>query len=104
MLRGDGEALHLVASYNVPLEFAEFRKRIPFSSGPDNPISRMLMSKMVIHFDDFATAQDYLQRNPHAVAAVELGGVRPFLAVPMLKENSLIGVVIAYRQMSAIQR
>ena len=53
---------------------------------------------MVIHFDDFATAQDYLQRNPHAVAAVELGGVRTFLAVPMLKESNLIGVVIAYRQ------
>jgi GAF domain-containing protein len=96
--RWDGEALHLVASYNVPLAFAEFRRRTPFHPGPDNPISRMLTSKMVIHFDDFATAQDYLQRNPHAVAAVELGGVRTFLAVPMLKESNLIGVVIAYRQ------
>jgi hypothetical protein len=56
------------------------------------------MSKMVIHFDDFATAQDYLQHNPHAVAAVELGGVRTFLAAPMLKENELIGGVIVYRQ------
>jgi GAF domain-containing protein len=96
--RWDGEALHLVASYNVPLAFAEFRRRIPFHPGAENPISRMLMSKMVIHFDDFATAQDYLQRNPHAVAAVELGGVRTFLAVPMLNDNNLIGVVIAYRQ------
>ena len=96
--RWDGEALHLVATYNVPLAFAEFRRRTPFRPGPENPISRMLMSKMVIHFDDFATAQDYLQRNPNAVAAVELGGVRTFLAVPMLKENDLIGVVIVYRQ------
>ena len=96
--RWDGEVLHLVATYNVPLAFAEFRRRTPFRPGPENPISRMLMSKMVIHFDDFATAQDYLQRNPNAVAAVELGGVRTFLAVPMLKENDLIGVVIVYRQ------
>ena len=37
-------------------------------------------------------------RNASAVAAVELGGVRTHLVVPMLKDNELIGVVIVYRQ------
>ena len=96
--RLDGEALHLVATYNVPPDFAEFRKRTPFRPGPENPISRMLMTKTVIHFHDLATEQGYIERNPTFVAAVELGGVRTFLAVPMLKENDLIGVVIVYRQ------
>ena len=32
------------------------------------------------------------------VAAVELGGVRTYLAVPMFKENELIGAVLLYRQ------
>jgi two-component system NtrC family sensor kinase len=96
--RWDGEALHLVATYNVPADFAEFRKRAPFRPGPENPISRMLMTKTVIHFHDLATEQGYIERNPPFVAAVELGGVRTFLAVPMLKENDLIGVVIVYRQ------
>ena len=58
----------------------------------------MLMTKTVIHFHDLATEQGYIERNPTFVAAVELGGVRTFLAVPMLKENDLIGVVIVYRQ------
>ena len=96
--RWDGEALHLVATYNVPPDFAEFRKRTPFRPGPENPISRMLMTKTVIHFHDLATERGYIERNPTFVAAVELGGVRTFLAVPMLKENDLIGVVIVYRQ------
>jgi GAF domain-containing protein len=82
----------------VPPDFAEFRKRTPFRPGPENPISRMLMTKTVIHFHDLATEQGYIERNPTFVAAVELGGVRTFLAVPMLKENDLIGVVIVYRQ------
>ena len=96
--RWDGEALHLVGTYNVPPAFAEFRKRTPFRPGPENPISRMLMTKTVIHFHDLAMEQGYVERNPTFVAAVELGGVRTFLAVPMLKENELIGVVIVYRQ------
>jgi GAF domain-containing protein len=96
--RWDGEALHLVGTYNVPPAFAEFRKRTPFRPGPENPISRMLMTKTVIHFHNLATEQGYIERNPTFVAAVELGGVRTFLAAPMLKENELIGVVIVYRQ------
>ena len=96
--RWDGEALHLVATCNVPPAFAEFRKRTPFRPGPENPISRMLMTKTVIHFHDLAMEQGYIDRNPTFVAAVELGGVRTFVAVPMMKENELIGVVIVYRQ------
>ena len=96
--RWDGEALHLVATHNVPPAFAEFRGRTPFRPGPENPISRMLMTKTVIHFHDLAAEQGYIERDPTFVAAVELGGVRTFLAVPMLKENELIGVVIVYRQ------
>ena len=38
------------------------------------------------------------QRDPWHVAAVELGGIRTALAVPMLKENELIGVFAMYRQ------
>ena len=96
--RWDGEALHLVATYNVPPAFAEFRKRTPFRPGPENPISQMLMTRTVIHFHNLATEQGYIDRNPIFVAAVELGGVRTFLAVPMMKENELIGVVIVCRQ------
>ena len=39
-----------------------------------------------------------MKRHPGAVAAVELGGVRTFLAVPMLKENELIGSFSLHRQ------
>ena len=39
-----------------------------------------------------------LQRDPRCVAAVELGGVRTLLGVPMLKENELIGAFSSFRQ------
>ena len=71
--RWDGQALHLVATYNVPPDFAEFRKRTPFRPGPENPISRMLMTKTVIHFHDLATEQGYLECNPTFVLQWSLG-------------------------------
>jgi adenylate cyclase len=46
-----------------------------------------------------AATQAYLeQRAPAVVAAVELGGVRTFVHVPMLKENNLIGAITVFRQ------
>ena len=95
--RWDGEALHLVATHKVPPAFAEFRKRTPFRPGPDNPISRMLMTKSLLHFEDLTTERDYLERNP-IVAAVELAGARTVLVVPMLKENELVGALLFARQ------
>ena len=40
----------------------------------------------------------YLERDPVAIAAVELGGVRTLLIVPMLKDEELIGAIVIYRQ------
>jgi signal transduction histidine kinase len=53
----------------------------------------------VVHVADLAADEVYVsERFPAAVSAVELGGVRTLLAVPMLKENELIGAITVYRQ------
>jgi transcriptional regulator with GAF, ATPase, and Fis domain len=53
----------------------------------------------VVHIADFAADPAYTeQRDPGYVAAVELGGIRTLLVVPMLKKNELIGVFTVYRQ------
>jgi hypothetical protein len=45
-----------------------------------------------IHFPDTTTLPAYIDRSdPGTVANVELGGIRTALAVPMLRENELIG-------------
>jgi len=97
--RWDGDALHLVATHNTPSGFAEFRRRSPIRSSPKNVVGRAIATKTAVHVADLAAEQAYTeQRDPGYVAAVELGGVRTFLAVPMLKENELIGLFTLYRQ------
>ena len=58
----------------------------------------MAASKSVVHIADVAADEGYLEREPDHVAAFELGGARTVLAVPMLKENELIGALAIVRQ------
>ena len=97
--RWDGDALHLMATHSTPSAFAEYRGRSPWHPKPRNAVGRTIATKTVVHVADLAAEEAYTERrDPSYVAAVELGGVRTFLAVPMLKENELIGVFTVYRQ------
>ena len=89
--RWDGDALHLVASHNVPPAFADARRRSPRRPSPEAPTGRMIANKMVIHTANLAAEQAYTNGDPDTVTSVEVGGVRSLLSVPMLKENELIG-------------
>src|SRR5256886_14778943 len=42
--------------------------------------------------------QSYLDRDPITVAAIELGGIRTLLVVPMIKNDALMGAIIIFRQ------
>ena len=98
--RWDGDALHLVATRNTPPAFAEARRySLSKRPGPKTVTGRMLASKTVVHVADAAAEPGYGDKSdPDAVAAVELGNVRTILAVPMWKEDELIGSFTVYRQ------
>ena len=98
--RWDDETAHLVAAHNTPPAFAEYRRRFPHHQpNPKLGIGRMFATKETLHVTDARAAPAYIeQRDPSAVAAVELGGVRSYIAVPMLKEGELIGGFTLCRQ------
>jgi transcriptional regulator with GAF, ATPase, and Fis domain len=90
--RWDGEALHLVAAHNTPPAFVETRRRSPNRPHPKSSVGRMIETKAVVHVTDAKEQPGYaIDRDPASVAAVELGGVRTVLYVPMLKDNELMG-------------
>ena len=89
--RWDGDALHLAATHNMPEAFIAVRKSSPYRPEENSATGRLLARKSPIHIADLANDPAYLAGNPSTVAAVELGGVRTTLAVPLLKENELVG-------------
>jgi len=95
----EGEAFRTIAMHNMPPAFAEVRRREPLvHPAPGTGLGRLVNSRTVVHVADVTTEQAYIERNPLFVSAVELGGFRTFLAVPMLKDDKLIGAVVIYRQ------
>src|SRR5262245_3787656 len=92
LLRYDGKMFHQVAGLNLPPALAEFvRQRGPFAPAPGGAFDRAIKTKMVIHTED-----DAVQEIPTVPA--KLGGARSYIAVPMLKENEIVGAFVIYRQ------
>jgi GAF domain-containing protein len=87
-----------VATQSTSTEFADVRKSSPLRPHPKSPFGRMVTEKMAIHVTDTVTDPSYIERAPEAVSGVEIGGVRTLLAVPMLKENELVGAITVFRR------
>ena len=97
--RLEGRLLHLAAAYNTPPALAAHRKNIPMGIEQNQLVAPMMATKSPNQVLDAAAAAAYTGRSdPAAVTAVELGGVRTSIAVPMLKDNELIGSLSLYRQ------
>jgi class 3 adenylate cyclase len=64
----------------------------------DVPLNRVTHSKEIIHIADVRTEQAYIDRDPTFCELVDGAGARTLLLVPMLKDSTLIGTIIIYRQ------
>ncbi len=95
----EGDAFRAVALHGaLPAAYTAERRRGVFRPHPDGPLARAARTRQTVQVADMREEQAYLDRVPIAVTAVELGGIRTLVAVPMLKENQLIGLIAIYRQ------
>jgi class 3 adenylate cyclase/putative methionine-R-sulfoxide reductase with GAF domain len=90
--------LRLVAARDVPPAFAAAQGAGPFDPAPGGMLDSVIKTGRTVHLSDLAATQAYLQRHPIMVQAIELGGVRTVVGVPMLKDAELIGLIGIFRQ------
>ena len=98
MFRLENGAVRMVTRHRVPERLSEFLQKHGDSFGPLHPWSRLIQSRRTLHIADYSNDRAYLERDPVAIAGVELGGIRTLLAVPMLKDDELVGFVTIFRQ------
>ena len=91
LFRYEGGLFHPAASIDVPPAFADFLGRQgSFAPKPGQLFGRLCQSKTVIHVVDRAT-------EPNPSPSARYAGARSSIAVPMLKENELVGAFFIYR-------
>ena len=89
--------LCLVAAHDVP-KFLEARGSNPIQPSPGGVLDVVMRTKRTTHEPDLAATRSYAERHPRMVEAVELGGIRTVVAVPMLKDDGLVGVIAVHRR------
>jgi GAF domain-containing protein len=95
----EGDAFRAVALHGaLPAAYTAERRRGAFRPHPDGPLARAARTRQTVQVADMREEQAYLDRIPIAVTAVELGGVRTLVAVPMLNENQVVGLIAIYRR------
>ena len=94
----DGDLLRRVAEYNVPSEMlAELRKLNPPINRVDQKttMARAVRTKQIVHIPD-TRKQSFLDESLRAVLVKY--GVRTVLAVPLLQEKTVLGVIMIHRK------
>ena len=92
--------LQVVTTQNMPAALAEHRHSAQYSpAAPETPLGDVVATKAVVHVADMTKHPAYAERRvPALVSGVEVGGVRTWLGVPMVKDDELIGAFVLHRQ------
>jgi two-component system NtrC family sensor kinase len=93
----EGAGFTVVADRNLPAEYGQVVRGRSFSAEENTGIRRLVDTKALMHITDMFADTAYAEREPLRVAAIELGGVRSMVAVPLLKKGELIGYISVYR-------
>jgi signal transduction histidine kinase len=94
----DGEAYNPVAQRGATGAFAELMRAPRRRPGPHTGLGRILTQKGPVQIEDMTQDIAYLERDPLRVETVEIGGMRTWLGVPMLKEGEVVGAFVVYRR------
>jgi signal transduction histidine kinase len=98
----DGDGFRTVAMQGAPPDFAEARQREPvIHPAPQTSLGRAVTSKQTVQIADAQTEPGYFDDVPQGLTGgqmTRLGGARAIIAVPILKDNELVGAIVIYRQ------
>jgi PAS domain S-box-containing protein len=95
----EGVSFRCVAVHNVPPAFAEERRREPLVVPlAESPLGHILRTRQVAHVRDVRTEGAYSAGHRALNDLANIGGARTAVAVPLIKDDDLIGATTIYRQ------
>ena len=90
VFRYDGQVLRMVTSHNASPERISFVEQHPVAPGRGGASARAALERRTIHILD-------VQADPEYTYGRDVEPIRTTLAVPMLRADELLGVIVIYR-------
>ncbi|HWB49061.1 MAG TPA: GAF domain-containing protein [Stellaceae bacterium] len=91
----DGEHFNAVALRGLPEGYVQDYYTGPYLPGPNTTHDRLVRGELVVHVPNLAADKT---DSPRRRAVVEILGVRSILAVPLRKDDRLLGAIHVYRK------
>jgi signal transduction histidine kinase len=88
----DGRDMRVEAFHNAPRAFEELRRRDPIVPLDRSVLGRVVETKDVVRSADLGTEERYVNSS-----LFKLAGARSVAAVPMLRDEELVGAIVIYR-------
>ena len=102
IFRREGDAFRVVSLHGAPPALADERRRNPvFHPSPGTALGRAAATKQTVQIADVQAEPGYSHATPglgSTAGIATLAGARTVLAVPMLKEDEMVGAIVIYRQ------
>jgi signal transduction histidine kinase/DNA-binding response OmpR family regulator len=89
--RFDGQALRVVAGHNASPELRAFLEQNPIAPGRGSGTARAALERRTMHIHDILADPE------HTFPVRQVEPVRSLLAIPMLRADELLGVILIYR-------
>jgi GAF domain-containing protein/CheY-like chemotaxis protein len=91
IFRFDGELLRIVATHNIAPDLRAFYDLTPFPLGRGSGVGRAAAERHTVHIHDVRADPEYNH------VSAQVGPFRTLLAVPMLRGEHLLGVIVIHR-------
>jgi two-component system, NtrC family, sensor kinase len=95
MFRFDGETLRGVALCNASPGMGAYTLGTPFRPGRESAVRRVALERRLVHVPDVLADPEL---TAYRTGPYREQGMRSVLAVPLLKENDLIGAIVIHRK------
>jgi GAF domain-containing protein/CheY-like chemotaxis protein len=91
IFRADGDVLRLAVGQNLSVELRDYFEGNPITPGRDSNAGRAALERRTVHNHDVQADPEY------TYAAYRIDPYRTVLAVPMLRGDEVLGVILIYR-------
>src|SRR5262245_14182367 len=91
----DGELFHVGAGFNITGELQAYRRTHLIRPGRESAVGRVGLEKRTVHIPDVLADPEV---DAYRLEIYRREGMRSVLAVPLLKEDTLIGTIVIHRK------